>query len=286
MGVGRSRHPLNRDRLRWVFAKVGIPGLIALFVLLLVSAAAILAVALTLDSSRSDAGFLVLWKEELMSLLSLPTKTPAANQGSGLSQAVAVVGGLLSLILPALYIGAVVFRLFIHPKVFVFRRKIALESSPVTFKEEIDEDGHVLAIRTYNASRMRALDVCFKVVHQHWFEDEGGSVVRNFNVGLANANWPMADRHVPYTLFVELLPGDVAAEDGHLRLLAIEGRTFHEKDRLVVHVLGTMPELGETFVERHAFELPSAVSDESWRGIQIEYGANSRTWSGWDGFDR
>lgn len=285
VGIGRSHHPLNRDRLRWVFAKVGIAGLIALFVLLLVSAAALLAVFLMLDSSRSQVGFLVLWKEELMTIISLPTKTPAANRGSGLSQAVAIAAGLLALILPALYIGAVVFRLFIHPKVFVFRKKIALLPSPDTFKGELDDDGHVLAIRTYSASRMKALDVQFRVVHQHWFEGPKGSVVRNFDVDLANPDWPMADRHVPYTLFVELWPDDVAEEGGHLHLRAIEGRFFHAKDRLVVHVLGTMPELGETFVERHAFELSKCVSDDEYGGIEIEYGSDSKAWSGWRGFD-
>lgn len=41
---------------------------------------------------------------------------------------------LLGLILPALYVGAVVFRLFVHPRALVFRGKIALLPSPATFR--------------------------------------------------------------------------------------------------------------------------------------------------------
>jgi len=252
---------------------------------LLALAAAILALILTLDPSRSGVSFWGLWKDELMAVLSLPLKAPAANEGSALSQGVAVVAGLLALILPALYIGAVVFRLFIHPKVFVFRGRIALQPSPETFRGELQEDGYVLAIRTYNASRMRALDVRFQVVHQHWFEGSEGSIVRNFHVSVANPNWPMADRHVPFTLFVRLFSGDVAADGRGLTLEAIEGRRLHQRDRLVVHVLGTMPEVAETFVERHTFDLSSSVSDGEYGGIQIEYGSDSKTWRGWDEFD-
>jgi hypothetical protein len=250
-----------------------------------VFAAAVLALILTFDPPRPGTGFLELWKDELMVLLNLPIKSPAANTGSDLVQGVAVVGGLLALILPALYIGAVVFRLFVHPTAFVFRRSIALLSSPDTFKGELDDDGHVLAIRTYNASRMRALDVRFQVVHQHWFESPEGPIVRNIEVKLANPSWPMADRHVPYTLFARLSPGDVASQGEDPELRAINGKQIHPRDRIVVHVLGTMPEVGETFVERHAFDLSSSVTAEPYGGVHIEYGADSKTWHGWGGFD-
>ena len=219
-----------------------------------------------------------------MGLLSLPVEGPPANSGSGFAQAVFVAQGLLALILPALYVAAIVFRLFMHRSVFVFRRGIALLPSPETFRGELDRDGHVLAIRTYNASRMRALDVRFRVVHQHWYEAEEGSVVRNLPVDVANPTWPMADRHVPYTFFIPLHSGDLAAQ-GENRLEGIQGRRINARDRLVVHVSGTMPDLGETFVERQAFDLPDAVTEAPYVGVHIEYGANSRGWSGWPRFD-
>ena len=283
--MGSRRHPQTRDRLRWIFVKVGILGLLGIFVALLVFAAAVLALALTLDSARPGAGFLELWKDELMVLLSLPIEAPAANEGSGVSQGVAVAGGLLAVILPALYIGAVVFRLFVHPTTFVFRRTIALLPSPDTFKGELDDDGHVLAIRTYNASRMRALDVRFQAVHQHWYEAPEGPIVRNIEMELVNPNWPMADRHVPYTVFARLCRGDVGIKADRLELQAIKGQPLQPRDRIVVHVLGTLPELGETFVERHAFDLSDSVTDEPYGGVHIEYGADSKTWRGWAGFD-
>ena len=64
--MGVRRHPQTKDQLRWVFVKVGIPGLVAIFVALLVLLAALLALGLLLDSSRPDTGFLDLWRDEFM----------------------------------------------------------------------------------------------------------------------------------------------------------------------------------------------------------------------------
>jgi hypothetical protein len=281
---GSSRHPRRRDRLRWLLVKLGIPGLIASFVALLAVLAALLALVLTI-SADSATGFPELWRDEAMALLGLTIQAPPANTGSGLAQATRLVQGLLALIVPALFIGAIVFRLFLHPRVFVFRGKIALMPSPPTFRGELSDDGHVLAIRVYNASRMRALDVRFTVVHQHWFGTGTDSVVRNIPVEVANPTWPMADCHVPYTFFVPLKPGDVCENGSGLQLQKIEGRQVNERDRLVVHVCGSMPEVAETFVERHAFELPGAVSDEPYGLVDVEYGKSSKAWEGWDGFD-
>lgn len=283
MRLGYRRHPRRRDLLRWLLVRLGILGLIISFVVLLAVLAALLALVLLGESSRAGTGFFELWRDEAMALLGLTVEGPAANTGSGINQTVALVQGLLALVVPALFIGAIVFRLFIHPRVFVFRDKIALMASPPTFQGELDEDGHVLAIRVYNASRMRALDVRFTVVHQHWFGTGTDSVVRNIPVEVANPAWPMADSHVPFTFFVPLRSGDVD-EDGR-RLLGIQGRSVNTRDRLVVHVCGSMPEVAETFVERHAFELPAEVSDEPYGLVDVEYGRNSRSWRGWDEFD-
>lgn len=280
----RKRHPRTSDRLRWLLVRLGIPRLTAIFVALLAVFAAALALALDLDGAGS--GFLALWRDEAMALLGLAVDAPPANTGSGFSQAVRLLQGLVALVLPALYIGAVVFRLFIHPRVFVFRRKISIEPSPETFRGELDEDGHVLAFRAYNASKMRALDVRFSVVHQHWLGTGSSSIVRNVPVSVANPSWPMADCHVPYTFFVPLRQGDVSVlSGGGLRLDKIHGREIGERDRLVVHVSGAMPEVAETFIERRAFDLPGALTDRPWGRIHLEYGKDSSFWQGWDGFD-
>lgn len=96
----------------------------------------------------------------------------------------------------------------------------------------------------------------------------------------------MADRHVPYTLFVCLKPGDVAVDgEGALSLKAIGGRVPRANDRLVVHVFGATPDLGEEFVERHAFDLAGTVSGDEYGEVEIEYGSDSKSWNGWSGFD-
>ncbi|HEY5053584.1 MAG TPA: hypothetical protein VII45_09275 [Solirubrobacterales bacterium] len=259
-------------------------GLTGIFIALLALTAALLGLGLTIDSGRW-ASFPALWRDEAMALLGLTVDGPAANAGSGVSQAIRMAQGLLGLILPALYIGAVVFRLFIHPDVFVFREKISLLPAPETFRGELDEDCHVLAIRVYNASRMRALDVRFNVVHQRWFGSGRDSVVRNIPLPLANATWPMADRPVPYTLFVPLKPGDVSEVSGKAALVTIRERPIGDRDRLVVHVSGAMPDVNETFIERHAFDLPGSVSSEPFGVIHLDYGEDPKTWDGWDGFD-
>lgn len=282
--MSRRRHPQTRDRLRFLLVRLGLPGLTAAFVGLLALFAAALALVLVLDGDGSS-GFFPLWRDEAMALLGLDVGGVPANQGSTLREVVEVAQGLLALILPALFVGAVVFKLFIHPRVFVFRPKVSVEPSPKTFSGELDADGHVLAFRAYNASKMRALDVRFLVVHQHWFGEGKSSVVRNIPIEVANPNWPMADCHVPYTFFVPLEAGDVVASAQGLRLEKIHGREINPRDRLIVHVSGSMPEVAETFVERRAFDLPTALTTRPWGRIHLRYGTNSRTWEGWDEFD-
>jgi hypothetical protein len=277
------RHPWTRDRLRWLLVRLGFVGLTAVFVGVLALFAALL--ALVLSISGETAGFPSLWRDEAMALLGLSIHGAPSNQGDAARQAVELVQGLLTLILPALYVGAIVFKLFVHPRVFVFRSKISVEPSPRTFSGELDQDGFVLAFRVYNASKMRALDVRFLVVHQHWFGDDDKAVVRNIPVEVANPDWPMADCHVPYTFFVPLEPGDVRVEDEGLHLDRIHGRQITAQDRLVVHVSGAMPDVAETFVERRAFELPEALTDRAWGRIHLRYGTASKSWRGWAGFD-
>jgi hypothetical protein len=280
----RRPHPRHADRLRWFLVKFGVVGLTGIFVALLILAAALLALGLTVDSGRWGA-FPGLWRDEGMALLGLTVSGPAANTGSGFSQAIRTAQGLLGLILPALYVGAVVFRLFIHPNVFVFREKLALEPSPETFRGELEEDCHVLAIRVYNASKMRALDMRFSAIHQRWFGAGKDSIVRNVPLRLANPVWPMADRPVPYTLFVPLDRDDVVKDGEAQRMVTVQGQAINDRDRLVVHVSGSTPDVGEVFTERHAFDLPGAISDEPYGPIRLEYGGNPKTWDGWERFD-
>jgi len=278
------RHPQTRDRLRWLLVRLGLFGLTVSFIGLLALLAAVLALVLSLDGDGTS-GFFALWRDEAMALLGLNVDGPAANQGSAVRETVEVAQGLVALILPALYVGAVVFKLFVHPRVFVFRSKVGVEPNPATFSEELGADGHVLAFRVYNASRMRALDVRFMVVHQHWFGEGPKSVVRNIPVDVANPNWPMADCHVPYTFFVPLKHGDVVEGGNGLRLVRIHGREIGSRDRLVVHVSGSMPDVAETFVERRAFDLPEALTDRAWGRIHLRYGTSSKSWEGWENFD-
>ncbi|HYJ21843.1 MAG TPA: hypothetical protein VEW07_07465 [Solirubrobacterales bacterium] len=281
----RGGHPRHADRLRHFLVRYGPLRLTAIFVLLLAAVAALLALGLTIDSGEWSS-FPGLWRDEGMALLGLSIKAPDANTGSAFSQTIRTLQGLLGLILLAIYTAVIVFRLFIHPQVFVFRQKITVQPAPRTFKGELPEDGHVLAIRLYNASPMRALDVEFSVIHQRWFGADRNAVVRNVRLPLANAGWPMADRPVPYALFVKLKQGDVVeGGDGGLRLATIQGEAINANDRLVVHVCGSMPDVGETFVERHAFDLATAVTDKPYGGISLDYYEDPKTWDGWGDFD-
>ena len=282
----RSSHPRYEDRLRWYLSRFGPVRLTAIFICLVAAVAAALALALTIDSGEWGS-FKWLWRDQGMALLGLPVDAPDANTGSWLSQTVRTLEGLFGLILLAVYTAVIVFRLFIHPDVFVFRKKIAVQPSPKeTFRGELSRNGYVLAIRVYNASPLRALEVEFSVIHQRWFGTDEKSVVRNVPLPVANPNWPMADRPVPYTLFVKLEASDVIEDEDGLRLATIQGEDIGPKDRLVVHVCGSMPGIGKTFIERRAFDdLSKTITDEPYGGIELHYGEDPKTWGGWPGFD-
>ena len=281
----RRRHPRTEDRLRWYLSRFGPIRLTLIFMLLLAAVAALLALVLTIDSGDWSS-FKWLWRDQGMALLGLPVDALDANTGYFLSQAVRTLFFFNDTATTEIYTAVIVFRLFIHPKVFIFREKITVQPSPKeTFRGELDRNGYVLAIRVYNASPLRALEVEFSAIHQRWFGSDAKSVVRNVPLPVANPNWPMADRPVPYTLFIKLKASDVVKDEDELRLETIQGEDYNrEKDRLVVHVCGSMPEVGKTFIERHAFDLRTAITDEPYGRIDLRYGEDERTWVGWERF--
>jgi hypothetical protein len=194
-----------------------------------------------------------------------------------------ILAASMGLVLPGLFLGSVVFRLLVSPKIFVFRRMITLMEPPGAFRVAAP-GSHVLAVRGYSATRLKLLDLRFSAIFQH--DDPQQRAVRiNRPLPVLNPRWPLADRHVPYTLFIPLHAGDVTAAGKRPALRSIEQMPIGPTDTLVIHVSGRIPALGGEFVERHTFSPSEHVSDEAYGDVTVFYDQPSRQWRGWPGFE-
>ena len=272
-----GRHPRTTDRLRPLLARWGLLRLIAAFGVLL--AVAGLAAGLgyeAADGDGDDRSPLEWW---LAGFIGVATGNVPDSGGDGstgrdvLDGAVAFSG----VVVPAIFLGTIVFRLLVVPEVFVFRNRIALAGDPAS--------GRHLAIRLYAGTRLRLLDVrCNVELHVETTAADGSITARYHELEAENESWPLAHRHIPFTVRVPLLHTDVVEEDARPRLVAIRGHTVSDGDFLMVTVTARVPELGTDSTESHVFRVPGEVSARPYASVRTRPGSISDA-DGWPDFD-
>lgn len=285
-GIGHRNHPYTTDWLRYVLARRTLPQLVLLFVALLIVLSLVLGIAYQRTSPGEPGSLLRWWHEAFMVLTTIPLAEGVAESDDWPRRIVQAVTATAGLVLPALFLGSIVFKLLLAPDVFVFRKQIALNTNPDPH-DILPKGGRHLAIRVYSSTRLQLLDLRATVVLRIRTEQAESGPVELFRAVVpANPEWPLGEKHVPHTLRIKLEDDEVDVDaDGKLKLTKICGHSVKDGDRLIVQITGTTPDLGTTFVESHTFDLLGSVSTDPFTGITVEDGVKSRKWKNFRKFD-
>lgn len=301
-------HPSTRNRVTAYAARTPWRSLVLIFGLAIVLAAAILAV---LERPPTVEAFLRDWvyfggffvgAEELF------------DRGAPLRVWWApVLAGIVRMLLHAVLLGVVVFKLLVPQKLFVFRKRL--------FVRPNGKGGWDLLVRLYNATDAELVDLSFEAFVRTPTLADGRTpstalssqeqilkvvpFVSNSQVAVSPAkrDWPISIKHVPYSLIIPLAPGDVCCSGSDMLLRGIQGRSITPMGRgnekgssfLVVTVRGHMPSLGSEIVDTHWFQLSGEEREYEFGdfydvlvqpgSVPRRAGGRSETWDGWEKFD-
>ncbi len=276
-GRGAGGHPQTIDRLRAYLAHHSLWRLITMYAVALLVGGFLIGLGLELTETgpprHSLGGW---WIQGFTLLLTLPLGGATADGGDTTRQLVQAAGALTGVVLTSIFLGAVVFKLFVSPEVFVVRDRIALVQD--------SRYGECLAIRLYSGTQLRLIDVKARCSLHAEVTGSAERKARYHPLTLAKEEWPLAHTHIPYTIFIPLLDGDIErAEEPRLR--AIRGLPFSPLDFVMVTLTATAPELGSEIAETHVFELSDTLSFEAPHPITPDPARSSSEWEGWEHFD-
>lgn len=114
-------HPQTTDYFRVFLAKRNMFSLVIVYLVIVILISAILGLLLWGTGDKQQS-FILWWQFAFLQLFDSDLPGVQINPTSH-QNIVYFFGSILKVILPALLLGAVVFKLFIHPDVFIFRKK-------------------------------------------------------------------------------------------------------------------------------------------------------------------
>jgi hypothetical protein len=285
-------HPRTRDEFRSLLARHSFQWLVGAFVVLVLAVAALGAVVLWLYRDFPRESFWWWWKQCLLLVAGQSPDSGAFNDAF-ISSLIQVTLTLAGLVLPAIILGIIVFKAFISKEVFTSRRDIVLmKSADLGARdqrelEKCDGGPYCLAVRIYSSTRLALVEVKFRFYARIRERSPTGSkTVRNYELTVCKKEWPIALTHVPYTVLIPLLPEDVVEDrtSGMVELVAIQGNGPAAQSRLLLHISGNIPALNAPFFEGHWFETDSAVSQDPFGEIEVDYDLPGPRWEGWPEF--
>lgn len=278
------RHPYTRDQLRMFLARTSFVRLVGLFVAIYLGIGVVTGAVLAALLPAHDFSHWARSAETELLMQNGPFTTgpdaPAAEEFAGYFL------GFAQLLLPALVLGVIVFKLLLARSIFVFRRNIALLPTPDDH-DVLEPGRYFLAVRYYSASPLDITDLQCRVLTQNMrFNPTSGDVIRIRPLMVANPTFPYCRTHMPHTLQLQLEPDDVTVQaDGSLVLNSVQGYDIGEQDRLIVLIQGRMPELGTDFIETHEYQTRTAVAPEPFGQIEPNLRQLASKWKGWEGFE-
>lgn len=272
-----ATHPRLSDRSRTFLATLTFPELLLSYVLLVALTAALGGIALWLSAPDGTFSNVVDGiSASFFALVSLPPDEVNTSNASGTFKVIIGLIGLASILLPAIFLGAIVFRLFVREEIFAFRKR------PSLVRRSFDGEPMrwYLAIRLYPTSQLMVIDVGFKVFYQ--YSPDGTRLLSNKSLKIRGREWPIANTHVPFTIYVLLDDDDVNADR---ELVGIQCAKVVPDSTLIVHVRGTAPQLGSDLSEFHRVPVPEDLEPGDFHGVEVLYDGKAGSWEGWENFE-
>ena len=187
------------------------------------------------------------------------------------------IGKILSMLLPSLFFGLIVFKVFIPPKIITFKKKCNIFMN--------DSNQPVLAIRFYSSTKLRLINIDLKVTARFTKlrEDQKTHFIKNVDLNLKNNSWKLAVTHVPFTIYIPLEESDFNYETKEIS--HIQGKDFTDCT-LLVSLNGKCPDLNSEFQQFHNYKIPNDLDWSRFNDIDSkDYSMKSVNWDGWSDFD-
>lgn len=212
---------------------------------------------------------------------------------SGASSFARVVIGVVSFLLPPLFLGVIVFKFFtIDP--IEYRKAISLThyyGEPVfavRFYNRLPVELYDLTIRAYLRVPSTNLQSPSLQNRQLRLRPPGNPDSSEESEALMEMNWPVALRHVPFMLRIStesaqplaLGAGEMPSE------LMIQGYNAPiETTEIFLYIEGEIPQIGEPFTSYKRYSLARDAEVGRPAQIDLDYRVQSNDWPGWDRFD-
>jgi hypothetical protein len=146
-----TKHPIVRDRLRTYLAQRSLIALVCQYILLTGLISLLIAVAWLFPIHAASSAQEFLWKWWYAFVFIYGYQPAPPDEFLGASYVLTTILSVLSVVLPTLILGAVIFKIFVpHQKLLIYRNHLALVR---------DNEGDYLYIYFYIASQLRFVNL-------------------------------------------------------------------------------------------------------------------------------
>jgi hypothetical protein len=271
-----TKHPITKDHLRAFLVKNTILMLLVYYAFFIIALSIVFTTLLYISQS-SDLTRLE-WFE--YAFLSLFNAAPEIDVDLNVFQRLLRgVQAFLSVVLPALLLGAIVFKVLIKSNIIAFRDKCSLYYSERT-------KAYTLALRFYSTTPLPLTNVYITITRAKVRHRVSGPV--RSQQFLSGYTFPLVIQHQPITRKIRLLPEDLDLQNK--KLISLSG-TKIEDDRidLIIVVSGQIPAIGIDFSDVHQYVLPRDLQWGKFQNIGMYADFPKTTpscnWIGWRNYD-
>ena len=280
-------HPINRDLFRTFLSKRSLLTLIVIYILITLVCSGVIATIWTITStttpSIADEFVWKLWYSFVFLYGYQPNLLDIYTEGSHI---VAVFLSVLSVLLPSLLLGTVVFKIFIPDKqIAIFREKLTIAK----ISPEAEDDKYFLHIYYYIASKLRLTDLNVDAHVRVLFKDESLRF-RLWTFPLDNpigSKIPLPYSYIPTRVSIPVAVNDdintddhpsqmlfIKTEDNQLSIRRVKDREINQYDEceLILVLSATIPHLDNDLIEYHRYSIPSQINFGEYLKFEVEYG--------------
>ena len=273
-------HPKTLDVIRTYLARNSLITLVLHFLLIIIATSLIFSnILFILNNKYSIFSF---FKFCFLQLLGKDYQDEIINYSSIFQIILYSILSVLSLVLPALFFGAIVFKLFIKKGMITFRKIISVFWLPERKK-------NILGIRLYNSSKLLLVDITFKVfIRIKYASVDGSPQLQNIQLDILNPVWPIALTHVPFTIQIPLDENDILQKNKKKQeyLTSVQKNRLGTENRILVIVKGCIPDLGTDFIETYWYSVMDDFKFGKYYDIDVDNNIHSKKWNGWINFDK